>query len=143
MSQDNKSHLKKTDNGKLSICDELKNDTSEIIKKLESQTPSFFQNYSNLYTAYLHMWDDLFSTCYISEKEFFDKFNIDQAILKQIKSNSEAIKKMYLENIERNTKFIDEYTKMRISAIRSFDNFAHMMIDSYAKYLTQFNKSKN
>lgn len=143
MIQDNKSHLKKTDNEKLSICDVLKNDTSEIIKKLESQTPSFFQNYSNLYTAYLHMWDDLFSTCYISEKEFFDKFNIDQAILKQIKSNSEAIKKMYLENIERNTKFIDEYTKMRISAIRSFDNFAHMMIDSYAKYLTQFNKSKN
>jgi len=89
------------------------------------------------------MWDDLFGTGYISEKEFFDKLNIDQSILKQIKSNSESIKKVYLENIEKNTKFLDEYTKMRISAIKSFDNYVHVMMESYAKYLSQFNKSKN
>jgi len=133
----------KDSNEKLSICDTFKEDTSEVIKKLESQTPLLFQNYSNLYTAYLHMWDDLFGTGYISEKEFFDKLNIDQSILKQIKSNSESIKKVYLENIEKNTKFLDEYTKMRISAIKSFDNYVHVMMESYAKYLSQFNKSKN
>lgn len=126
---------------KISLCDVLKEDTSEVISKLESQIPSLFQNYSNLYAAYLHMFDDLFGTCYISEKEFFDKLNIDQSTLKQIKSNSEAIKKMYLENIERNTKFIDEYTGMRISAIKSFDSYIHVMMETYAKYLSQFNKS--
>lgn len=125
---------------KISVCDVLKEDTSEVIRKLESQTPSLFQNYSNLYAAYLHTFDDLFGTCYISEKEFFDKLNIDQSILKQIKSNSETIKKIYLENIEQNTKFIDEYTKMRISAIKSFDSYAHVMMESYAKYFSQFNK---
>ncbi len=133
----------KDSNEKLSICDTFKKDTSEVIKKLESQTPLLFQNYSNLYTAYLHMWDDLFGTCYISEKEFFDKLNINQSILKQIKSNSESIKKAYLENIDKNTKFLDEYTKMRISSIKSFDNYMHVMMESYAKYLAQFNKSKN
>ena len=133
----------KDSNEKLSICDVFKKDTSEVIKKIESQTPLLFQNYSNLYTAYLHMWDDLFGTCYISEKEFFDKLNIDQSILKQIKLNSELIKKVYLENIEKNTKFLDEYTKMRISAIKSFDSYVHVMMESYAKYLSQFNKSKN
>lgn len=133
----------KDSNEKLSICDTFKKDTSEVIKKLESQTPLLFQNYSNLYTAYLHMWDDLFGTCYISEKEFFDKLNIDPSILKQIKSNSESIKKAYLENIEKNTKFLDEYTKMRISAIKSFDRYIHVMMESYAKYLSEFNKSKN
>ncbi|MBI1662212.1 MAG: hypothetical protein IS860_01675 [Nitrosopumilus sp.] len=133
----------KDNNEKLSICDVFKEDTSEVIKKLESQTPLLFQNYSNLYTAYLHMWDDLFGTCYISEKEFFDKLNIDQSILKQIKSNSETIKKVYLENIEKNTKILDDYTKMRISAIKSFDNYVHVMMESYAKYLSEFNKSKN
>lgn len=133
----------KDSNEKLSICDAFKEDTSEVIKKLESQTPLLFQNYSNLYTAYLHMWDDLFGTCYISEKEFFDKLNIDPSLLKQIKSNSELIKKTYLENIDKNTKFLDEYTKMRISAIKSFDSYMHVMMESYAKYLSQFNKSKN
>ena len=136
-----KSNSKKQDEDKVSLCDVLKEDTSEVIKKLESQTPLLFQNYSNLYTAYLHMFDDLFGTCYISEKEFFDKLNIDQSILKQIKSNSETLKNMYLENIERNTKFINNYTQTRISAIKSFDNYIHVMMESYAKYLSQFNKS--
>ena len=142
MDDDLKSDTEKRDE-KLSICDVFKEDTSEVIRKLESQTPSLFQNYSNLYTAYLHMFDDLFGTCYISEKEFFDKLNIDQSILKQIKSNSESIKKAYLENIDRNTKYVDEYTKMRISAIKSFDNYMHVMMDSHAKCFSQFNKSKN
>ena len=128
---------------KISVCDILKEDTSEVIRKLESQTPSLFQNYSNLYTAYLHMFDDLFGTCYISEKEFFDKLNIDQGILKQIKTDSESIKDVYLKNIDMNTKYIDEYTKMRISAIKSFDNYTHMMMESYGKFFSQFNKSMN
>ena len=89
------------------------------------------------------MFDDLFGTCYISEKEFFDKLNIDQAILKQIKTVSESIKDVYLKNIDMNAKYIDEYTKMRISAIQSFDSYAHMMMESYGKFLSQFNKSTN
>ena len=128
---------------KISVCDVLKEDTSEVIRKLESQTPSLFQNYSNLYTAYLHMFDDLFGTCYISEKEFFDKLNIDQSILKQIKTNSESIKEAYLKNIDMTAKYIDEHTKMRISAIKSFDNYMHVMMESYGKFLSQFNKSTN
>lgn len=128
---------------KISVCDVLKEDTSEIIRKLESQIPSLFQNYSNLYAAYLHMFDDIFGTCYISEKEFFDKLNIDQAILNQIKINSESIKDAYLKNIDMNTKHIDEYTKMRISAIESFDNYVHLMMSSYGKFLSQFNEFSN
>ena len=45
---------------KLSICEIMKDDTSEVIRKIESQIPSLFQNYSNLYTKYLHMFDDMF-----------------------------------------------------------------------------------
>ncbi len=122
-----------------SLCDVLKEDTSEVIKKLESQVPSLFQNYSNLYTEYLHMFDDLFGTCYISEKQFFDKLNIDPIILKQIKENSETIKKNCFESIDMNTKYMNEYFKMRISAVKSFDNFIHIMMESYAKTLSQFN----
>jgi len=126
---------------KLSICDIMKEDTSEVIKKMESQMPSQFQNYSDVYTEYLHMLDDIFGTCYIAEKEFFDKLNIDQGILKQMKEYSESIKRNYLENIEMSAKFFDDYVKMRISAIKSFDSYAHIMMESYAKMLSQFNKS--
>ena len=127
---------------KLSICDIMKEDTSEVIKKMESKMPSLFQNYSDLYTKYLHTFDDIFGTCYIAEKEFFDKLNIDQGILKQIKANSESVRKNYVQNIDMNARLFDEYIKMRIEAIKSFDNYVHVMMDSYAKMLSQFNKPK-
>lgn len=126
---------------KLSICDIMKEDTSEIIKKMESYMPSMFQNYSDLYTAYLHMFDDLFGTCYIAEKEFFDKLNIDQGILRQIKENSETVRSYYTDNIDMAQKFFDEYIKMRIDAIKSFDRYVHTMMETYGKMLSQFNKS--
>jgi len=122
----------------LSICDIMKEDTSEIIKKMESKMPSLFQNYSDLYTKYLHTFDDIFGTCYIAEKEFFDKLNIDQGILKQIKANSESMRNNYVENIDMIAKLSDEYVKMRISAIQSFDNYVHVMMESYTKMLSQF-----
>ena len=140
MSQVDKSKLDKQEE-KLSICDVMKESTSEIIKKMESQVPSLFQNYSNLYTEYLHMFDNLFGTCYIAEKEYFDKLNIDQGILRQIKENSESVKSHYLNNIDMAAKLFDEYVKMRISAIKSFDNYVHVMMESSTKMLSQFNKS--
>jgi len=136
-------HSSQQEGRELSVCDILKTDTSEIIKKLESHAPSIFQNYSNLYTEYLHMFDDLFGTCYISEKEFFDKLNIDPEILQQIKENSELMKKNCLEFLDMNTKYWDEYFKMRMSSVKSFDSFIHTMLESYSKTLSQFNKSLN
>ena len=118
----------------------MKNDTSEIIKKMEYQMPSMFQNYSDLYTAYLHMFDDILDTCYITEKEFFDKLNIDQGILQQIKENSETVRSYYLDNMDMAQKFFDEYVKIRIDAIKSFDRYVHTMMEAYAKMLSQFNK---
>ena len=126
---------------KLSICDIMKEDTSEIIKKMESKMPSMFQSYSDMYTKYLHTLDDIFGTCYIAEKEFFDKLSIDQGVLRQIKQSSELMRKRYVENIDRSAKLFDEYVKMRMEALESFDSYAHVMMESYAKMLSQFNKS--
>ena len=88
-----------------------------------------------------HMFDDIFGTCYIAEKEFFDKLNIDQGILRQIKANSESLKNSYIENINMSARFFDELIKMRISAIKSVDSYVHTMMESYANMLSQFNKS--
>ena len=58
-------------------------------------------------------------------------------------TNSEFIKKACLQSIDMNTKYVDEYTKMRISAIKSFDNYLHMMLKSYGAFLSQFNGFTN
>jgi hypothetical protein len=110
---------------------------------MESGIPSLVQNYSDLCTAYLHMFDDLFGTCYLSEKEFFDKLNINQGVLQEIKKSSDVMTDSYLNSIEMTKTFFDAYTKMRVSAIKSFDSYSHTMMESYAKILSQFNESMN
>lgn len=135
------SNASKDDKEKISICNLMKEDTSEIIQKLESKIPVHAQNYSDLYAEYLHMFDDLFGTCYMAEKEFFDRLDIDQGVLKQVREHSRIAKENYLDGIEMGTKMLDEYVKMRISAIKTFDGYFHNMMDSYAKVLSQFNRS--
>lgn len=125
---------------KISVCDIMKNNTSEVIKKLETQIPSSIQQYSDLYTTYLHTIDDIFGTCYISEKEFFDKLNIDQGILREFQEFSNALTKIYLTQIEISAKYVEEYVEIRKSSLKAYDNFMHIVMGSYAKTLTQFNK---
>ena len=122
---------------KLSICEIMKDDTSEVIQKMESQMPSLFQNYSNLYTKYLHMLDDMLGTGYITEKKFFDKMDIDQGILRQLKANSESVKETCMQNIEMSSNLFDQYVKMRVDAIKSYDHYVHVMMNSYANFLSQ------
>ncbi len=138
--------MSKTENvskieNKVSVCDIMKNNTSEIIKKIESKTPSLMQKYSDLYMQYLHTIDDIFGTCYISEKEFFDKLNLDQNVLKEVEKFSNSLTAISLNQIEASSKYLDAYMQMRISALKTYDDFMHVMMDSYAKTLSQLNKS--
>jgi len=127
-------------NKEYSICDIMKGNTSAIIQKMESQIPVNFQIYSDMYKEYLHMIDDLFGTCYLSEKEFFDKMNIDDRILKIMDSYGKTYTEIYSSQIENYSSFLKEYSKMRTSGMKSYDKFAHVMMDSYAKMISDFSK---
>ncbi|HEU04863.1 MAG TPA: hypothetical protein ENH95_07125 [Nitrosopumilus sp.] len=125
----------------VSVCDIMKGNTSEIIKKMESQIPTYFQMHSDVYTEFLHTMDDLFGTCFIAEKEFFDKLNFDQYTLKLFDSYWKNITKMYSSQIDMSTNFLRTYSQMRISGIKLFDNYIHVMMESYTKMLSQYNFS--
>jgi len=136
-----KSVAKPTEQDKISVCDVMKSKTSSVIKKMESQIPSYVQEYSDLYAEYLHTLDDLFGTCYLSEKEFFDKLNIDQKTLKTFDDLWSSWEKISTLQIETSTNFMRTYAQMRISALKSYDKYAHTMMDSYAKMLSQYNST--
>jgi len=135
----NKSVRKSNNQDKISACDVMKDNTSKVIKKMESQIPSYVQEYSDLYAEYLHTVDDLFGTCYISEKQFFDKLGFDQETLKTFDNYSKTLANFYSSQIEMSTSYLKDYVKMRISAIKSYDRYLHVMMDLYAKSLSQFN----
>ena len=127
-------------NRKISLCDIHKDNTSKIIKKMESKIPSFAQNYSDLYDAYLHMIDDIHSTFCMSEKEFIDKINISPESIDKIKDHSDRSREEILNGIDVMSSIFDAYIKMRISAIESLDRYAHVWLESYGNILSGFSK---
>ncbi len=131
---------KNSEESEISICDIMKNRTSEIVKKIECQLPSTVQQYSDLYTAYLHSIDDMFGTCYISQKEFFDKLGISQEALRNFDKYLESISKSYQDWIDLSSKYGENYVQTRLSMIKSSDQFIHMTMDLYAKMLAKFNE---
>ena len=134
-----KKSTKESSQPKISICDIMKNNTSSIIKKMEFQVPSYLQQYSDLYTAYLHSFDQIFGTCYIAEKEFFDKLEIDQNTLKSFENFSKTYKDIISSQIDTSTQILDSYVKMRLAAIESFDKSAQVMMQIYSNMLSQYN----
>jgi len=141
ISHTNKSVSKPTEQDKISVCDVMKSKTSSVIRKMESQIPSYVQEYADLYAEYLHTIDDLFGTCYLSEKEFFDKLSIDQKTLKAFDNLWSFWEKTVTSQIETSTNFMRTNNQMRISAIKSYDKYVHTMMDSYAKMLSQYNSA--
>lgn len=124
----------------LSICDVFKEKTTAIIEKLESQVPVSLQMYSDLYTEYLHSIDKLFGTCYISQKEFFDKLGIDRGILREYNDFWSAVIDITNTQVDMFMNSQKSYVKTRIDAIKYFNQNTQLMMDNYAKLLSQFNK---
>ena len=124
----------------ISVCDIMKENVSEITKKLQAQSLVNFQQYADLFSSYLHTIDDVFGTCYIAEKEFFDKLNIDPKILKGFKESSDLVTKTYLEQIDLSTKYFQNYVNMRKVSLDAYDKFMHAVMESYAKSLSQFSR---
>jgi hypothetical protein len=142
MSQNQISSESKTKE-KISICEIMKSSTSKTIQKLESQIPLKLQQYSDLYTAYLHTIDNLYGSCYLSEKEFFDKLNIDQRVLKSIDDLNKSATHTLLNQIDLSAKYGQQITQLQISSLRVYDDFFHILLDSYAKTLSMLNNYTN
>jgi hypothetical protein len=117
----------------------MKNNTSEIIQKLESRFPTYVQLYTDLYTKYLHTIDDLYSTCYLSEKEFFDKLGMNKTALQAFDAYWKSITNMTISQIDMAANFAKMYVQFRLSTIDMYDKVCHIMVDSYARAWNQFN----
>lgn len=124
----------------LSICNIFKDNSSKIINKMEIQIPSHFQIYSDMYKEYLHVLDDVFGTCIISEKEFFEKISTDENSLKHIKSFSDSVTDFWIKQIESYDSYLKWYSQMRISGMKSYDQVMHVMMDSYSKTISNSTK---
>jgi len=125
-------------NHDISICEIMKNNTSDIIQKLEVEIPILFQNYSDLYSRYLHSIQDMFGVCHLAEKQYFDKMHVDQNVLKSFDEYWKFIANITESQIGVSTDFLKSYVQFRLSAVDSWDEYAHMTMNMYAKMLSGF-----
>ena len=124
----------------ISVCDVMKGNTSKTIQKMEAQIPSYVQLYSDFYSEYLHAIDDLFGTCYIAEKEFFENLKIDENVLNAFKQFTDSMTSNYITNIEMSTQMLRSYIQTRILGIRTYDTYLHNLMESYAQGLSVYNR---
>lgn len=124
--------------GKISVCDLTKNNTSEILQKIEYQTPIFLQSYTDLFTKYIHSFNTVFGVCRISEKQFFDKLGIDHTIMEETANYWDLVKNLTLIQIETYSKFLQDCVDFRISTIDSMDKSMTSALDYYSKAISSF-----
>ena len=122
----------------VSVCNIFKDSTSKIINKLEMQIPTNFQIYSDLYKEYLHLMDDVYGTCILSEKEFLDKMNIDNNFMKSIQTFTNYWTEICIKQIDNYENYLKWYSEMRISGMKSYDQFMHSMMESYSKLFPNY-----
>ena len=121
-----------------SISQTLKNNTHEFTKKLESQLPLKVQQFSELYTAYLHSMNNTFDSCITCEKELFEKLGVDKGIIKAFEEYTEAHTDMMLQQMDYYAQFRKYSTDTQLSAMKSWDNFMLTMMDYNFKIFNQF-----
>lgn len=142
-SYEKKDQRSSENNNTISICDIMKDNTTKIIKKIESQIPSYMQWYSDLYTEQLHSLDDVFGTCYIWQKQYFDRLGIDQKTMKAISDYWNVLTETALSQLEISNNMQKAYIQTRVAGIKSYDQFMHLVMDYYGKMMSNLMSSMN
>ena len=112
-----------------SVAQIIKNNTHEITKKLESQLPLKVQQFSELYSAYLHSMNNTFDSCTTCEKELFDKLGVDKGFVKAFGEYTKANTDNLLLQMDYYAQYRKYAADTQLSAMKSWDNFVTTMMN--------------
>lgn len=119
----------------LSVCNVLRDNTNEVIMKIESLLPTFIENFTDVQTEYLRIARDFFGTCYISEKELLDKMGMDQKAIEEFDKCLKVMTKYSISEIEIMNNIQKMFVDNAMSAMKCYDDYVKLMLFSYAKML--------
>ncbi len=117
------------------MCDVMRNNTNEVIMRIEGLLPSYIESFADLQAESLRITRDFFGTCYIAEKEILDKMGVDQKAIETFDRYSKIITKAAVSEIDMMNSFQRTWTENMISSMKSYDDYVKVMLSSYAKVL--------
>ncbi len=128
--------LEKTDAKQfLSVCDVMRDNTNEVIMKVEGLLPSYIESFADLQEEGLRIARDFFGTCYIAEKEFLDNMGVDQKAIESFDKYFKIITKTTISEIDMMSNFQKIFVENTMSAMKSYDDYVKLGLSSYAKML--------
>ena len=116
-----------------SVSQITKDSIHKITAKLESQLPVKTQQFSEIYTAYLHAMNNTFDSCITCEKELMDKLGVDKAVLQAFVEFSKSQTNSVLQQMDFYAQWRTYSNDMQLSAIKSWDTFMQTMMDANLK----------
>ena len=119
----------------LSICDVLRDNTNQVIMKVESLFPTFIESFANIQEEYLRIARDFFGTCYIAEKELLDKMGVDHKAIEGFDKYLKVLTKYTILNIDMTNNFQKTFVANTISSMKTYDGYVKLMLSEYAKML--------
>jgi len=125
----------------LSVCDVMRDNTNEVIMKVESLVPAYIESFTNLQSEYFRIARDSFGTCYIVEKELLDKMGLDQKAIEGFDKYLKVFTKSAISEIEMANSFQKTIVNNTMSAMKSYDEYVKFMLSSYAKMLEYMSAS--
>jgi hypothetical protein len=119
----------------LSVCDVMRDNTNQVIMKVESLLPSFIESFANIQEEYLRIARDFFGTCYISEKQLLDKMGVDHKSIEGFDKYLKVLTKYAILDIDMASNFQKTFVTNTLSAMKTYDNYVKLMLSEYAKIL--------
>ena len=119
----------------LSVCDVMRDNTNEVIMKIEGMLPSYIESFTDLQTEGLRITRDFFGTCYIVEKELLEKMGVDHKAIETFDRYSKVITKTAVSEIDMINNLQRTWTENMMTSMKSYDDYVKAMLSSYAKML--------
>ncbi|MHB8547499.1 MAG: hypothetical protein ACYDAJ_12120 [Nitrosotalea sp.] len=119
----------------LSVCDVMRDNTNQVIMKIECLMPSYIESFADLQEEGLRIARDFFGTCYIAEKEFLDNMGVDQKAIESFDQCFKITTKTIMYEIDMMSNFQKTLVENTMSAMKSYGDYVKLVLSSYAKML--------
>ncbi len=117
----------------------MKNNTSEIVEKIDSKIPVYVQLYSDLYKKYLHIANNFYTASCLAQKEFFDKMGVNNEMPTMFDAYLRSVQQMVLLQIDMNENMIQSYVSHRLTVLDFYDQMMNKNITNFTKMFSLFN----
>ncbi|QLH09321.1 hypothetical protein [Candidatus Nitrosotenuis sp. DW1] len=122
-----------------SVCDIWKESVHKIITKTEYQTPIYLQAYSLMHSEFLHSIDNLFGTCYIWQKRYFDRMGIDKKVINAYGELCEKSTDSIMEWMDAYANYKKLQSDVAIDYMKTGNNYLRWWTDMCGKMMSFWN----